>query len=98
MEYNRKVDGYNVTEIESKNESGNERSEQTKNIVITYYINNEKYADSKVYEGVTEETIQKIKDKLFDYTMYNLNCKYMSSAITFFTIINEVEKIIYNKK
>ncbi len=98
MEYNRKVDGYNVAEIEPKNESGNERSEQTKNIVITYYINNEKYADSQVYEGVTEETIQKVKDKLFDYTMYNLNCKYMSSAITFFTIINEVEKIIYNKK
>lgn len=98
MEYNRKVDGYNVTEIKPKNESGNERSEQTKNIVITYYTNNEKYADSQVYEGVTEETIQKVKDKLFDYTMYNLNCKYMSSAITFFTIINEVEKIIYNKK
>ena len=95
MEYNRKVDGYNITEIKPKKVSENER---IKDIIITYYVNNKKYADSQVYEGVTEETIKKVKDKLFDYTMYNLNCKYMSSAITFFTIINEVENIIYNRK
>ena len=95
MEYNRRVDGYNVTDTVAENTSKNER---IKDLEITYYSNGEKYADSLKYKGVTEEKIERIKKKLFDYTMYNLNCKNMSSVIPFFTIISEVERIVYEKE
>ena len=93
MEYNGKVDGFNVTDIQTENASENER---IKDLEITYYSNGEKFVDSLRYEGVTEEKIEKVKEKLFEYTLYNLNCKRMSEVIPFFTIISEVERIIYD--
>lgn len=93
MEYNRKVDGFNVTDIQTENASENER---IKDLEITYYSNGEKFVDSLRYEGVTEETIEKVKDKLFEFIFYNLNCKRMSEVIPLFTIISEVERIIYD--
>ena len=92
MEYNGKIDGFNVTDIQTKNTSKN----RTKDLTITYYCNGEKYVDSLRYEGVTEEKIKKVKDKLFEYALYNLNCEKMSEVIPLFTIISEVERIIYD--
>lgn len=94
MEYNVKIDGFNVTDTQTKNTSQNER---IKDLEITYYSNGEEYVNSFRYEGVTEEKIEKVKEKLFEYTLYNLNCKRMSEVIPFFTIISEVERIIYDK-
>ena len=93
MEYNVKIDGFNVTDTQTKNTSQNER---IKDLEITYYSNGEEYVNSLRYEGVTEEKIEKVKEKLFEYTLYNLNCKRMSEVIPLFTIISEVERIIYD--
>ena len=88
MEYSKKIDGYRITE----NPSGDER---VKDIVITYFSDNRKFVDSIMYQGVEAEKIKKVDEKLFDYTLWNLNCRTMASAIPLFTIINEIERVIY---
>lgn len=89
MEYKRRVDGFKVqTEKTSKND-------RTRDLTIVYYSNGEKYADSLKYKGVSEEKIEKVKEKMFKYTLDNLNCEKMSDVTPFLTIMSGVEKIIY---
>lgn len=94
MEYNRKVDSYNVSELTAE---GTNPAERLKDIDITYYCDGEFFASSPTYSRVPEDKIVRIKEKLFDYTMYNLNEDCISRTIPFITIVNEVEKIIFDK-
>ena len=94
MEYTNKVDGYNVTDFRSE---GTSLDEWVRDVIITYYSNGEFFASSPVYTKVPEEKISKIKEKLFDYTLNNLNEKCISRTITFFTMVNIVESIIYDR-
>lgn len=88
MEYNKKIDGYNITKNPSKDE-------RLKDIEITYFSKGEKFADSITYKEVEEDKIKKVDEKLFDYTLHNLNCETVAEAISLFTIISEVERVIY---
>ena len=94
MEYNRKVDSYNVSEVTAE---GTNPSERLKDIDITYYCDGEFFASSPTYHRVSEDKISKIKEKLFDYTLYNLNEECISRTIPFFTMVNAVETIIFDK-
>lgn len=94
MEYNRKIDGYNVYDEPSRKDG---KEERTRNIVITYYSNHEVFAHSQKYSDVSEEKVKKVRDMLFDYTIYNMNQQHMTTVIPFFTIVNEVERIILGK-
>ena len=94
MEYNKKIDSYNVTDLKSE---GTEQDERLRDVYITYYSDQDPFAWSPTYKKVSEDKILKIKEKLFDYTLYNLNVDCISRAIPFITIVNEVERIIFDK-
>ena len=95
MEYNKKIDGYGILEFGNGEIASNGR--ELKNIVITYISNIEVFANSFQYKNVTEEKVKEIKDVISDFTSYNFKVD-ICSAIPLITIINEVERIIYNKK
>lgn len=92
MEYNRKIDGYKVLDTQSK---GTEEAERLRDVTIEYYSNGKLFTTSK-YKCVSAEKVTKIKDKLLDYTLYNIGEESMASVIPLLTIINEVEQIIYD--
>ena len=94
MEYNKKIDGYNITDIVSVE---TKQSKRLKDIDITYYCDGEFFASSPTYYRVSEDKISKIKEKLFDYTLYNLIEECISRTIPFFTMVNAVETIIFDK-
>lgn len=90
MNIDKKIVGFKINKKSSKNK-------RLKDIVIEYYYDKGKiFATSPKYTNVSLEDIQKIHDKLLDYTMYNLNQDSMANSIPFLTIVEEVERIIYN--
>lgn len=95
MEYNKRIDSYSVFDKQSE---GTRPEERLRDVVVTYYSNNEFFADSPVYRKIPEERIKLAKEKLFDHTLHNLNHERMVDVIPFVTIVNEVERIILNEK
>lgn len=93
MEYNKKIDSYGVYAVQSK---GTEDDERLRDIAITYYSCGKFFASSPTYKKVPEEKVVKIKEKLFDYTLYNSKVDCVTRAISFFTIVNEIERIIFD--
>lgn len=94
MEYNKKIDSYNITEVPLEETEAVEQ--RLKNVVITYFSDEEFFASSPTYR-VPEEKIHKIKELLFDHTVYNLNVDSVARAIPFLTIVNEIERIVYDE-
>lgn len=90
MEYCKKIDGYRLLE-----ETRMCEGKRIRDIIITYYCNGIPFIDPKRYKNVPEETIKKIREKLWDYTEHNLNEPQISRTIPFFTIMGEVERMIY---
>ena len=94
MEYNRKIDGYKVLDTQAEE---TEKVERLRDVTIQYYSNGEFFTSSPKYQKVPTNKVTKIKDKLLDYTLYNIGEESMASVIPLVTIINEVERIIYDK-
>lgn len=94
MEYSKKIDSYNVTDSQS---DGTKVEERLRDVDITYYSDGNFFASSPTYTRVPEEKVVRIKEKLFDYTVYNLNVDCLTKVIPFLTIVNEVERIIFDK-
>ena len=95
MEYNKKIDSYSIVDVQSE---GTEASERLRDVIITYYSDNEFFAESPLYRRIPEERIKAAKDKLFDFTLHNLNHDRMVDVYPFVTIISEVERIILDEK
>lgn len=93
MAYNEKIDGYNIITTKSK---GTKIEERLKDVKIVFYSNHEIVWKTQKYEKVSDEKIELIKKKLYDYTLYNLNEDEESKSIPFSTIISEVQTIIFN--
>lgn len=95
MEYNKKIDGYSIFEEQSK---GTQPEERLKDVIITYYSDNKYFADSPRFTRIPEERIERAKQKLFEYTLQNMNENSIARVMPFVTIVNEVERIILNEK
>ena len=95
MEYNKKIDGYNISEEQSE---GTKPEERLKDVVITYYSDNKYFANSPKFKRIPEERIERAKQKLFDYTLQNMNENSVSRVMPFVTIVNEIERVILNEK
>lgn len=95
MEYNNKVNGYCAYDTKTK---GTDETEELRDVRFVYYCDGTEFARSMLYEGVPAKRVKKAEDKLNDYTLYNLNQTSMANVIPFITIVNEVERIIFDKK
>lgn len=93
MTYNKKIDGYNLLATPSK---GTNIEERLRNVKIIFYSNHEIVWKSQEYKNIPEEKIAAIKEKLHDFTLYNLNEDNEARIIPFFTIIGEIERMIFN--
>ena len=82
----RIIDGYNVTECE--NDKGEKR------LTITFFSNKEPYIDSKTYNDLSSEKVQKIKEKLFDMTDYNKSCESISQVYALLDILFFIDQIV----
>lgn len=65
-----------------------------KGIFVIYLIDNEYFTRSKYYD-VEDERIDKIKERLKDYTDTNMKAEQICQTIHLPTMINEVERIIF---
>ena len=95
MEYNKKIDSYNVADVQAE---GTEASERLRDVKITYYSDGKFFAESPLYRRIPEERIKPAKEKLFDFTLHNLNHNRMIDVYTFCTIMSEVERIILDER
>lgn len=96
MEYKKVINGYNLYTEDSKG-TEQEREQKLKDITITLLCDGEYFSESS-YIKVPEEKVEKIRDKLFDNTLYNLNVEFQCQAIALPTLIFQIEDIIYNRK
>lgn len=95
MEYKKVINGYNIYSEISKTSEGTKREQNLRNIIITYLCDGKYFAESS-YKNVPEEKVEKIKEKMFDNTLYNLNVEFQCQAIALPTLIFQIEDIIYN--
>lgn len=85
-----KVRAVNGFEIREESNKDNRRV-----IIIEYKIDNEFFAQSTYYD-VDEEKIQKVKEKLEDYTSTNREAEELCRTIPLPTILNSVDRIMYD--
>ena len=71
--------------------------EHDEGITISYLINGDFFTQSK-YSNVDKEKIEKIKERLEDYTSTNREAKELCRTIPLITIINFIENIILDNK
>ena len=64
-------------------------------IIVVYMIDNEYYSWSR-YCNVDEEKIQKVKEKLEDYTSTNREAEELCRTISLKSIREEVDRIIFD--
>ena len=83
----RAVNGFEIREERNK--------DNRRVIIIEYKIDNEFFAQSTYYD-VDEEKINKIEEKLKDYTSTNQEAEELCRTISLMTIVNAVEKIIFD--
>ena len=95
MEYTKVINGYNLYSQDS--EGTGAREQKLKNITITFLCDGKYFSESS-YTKVPKEKVEKIRDKLFDNTLYNLNVEFQCQAISLLTLIFQIEDIIYNRK
>lgn len=93
MEYKKVINGYNI--LEETEETL--REQRLKNITITFLCDG-KYFSETTYKKVPEEKIEKIREKLFDNTLYNLNVEFQCQAVALPTLIFQIDDIIYDRK
>lgn len=86
MEYNASVNGYTFIR---------KRKEGKDCVVITFFKNHEVFM-VKEYEEMSREKENEVRKKLFEFTEQNLNSP-MSRCIPFFTILKEIERIIFEE-
>ena len=94
MEYKKVINGYNIY---CEDAEGTKREERLKDITITFLCNGEYFSETS-YKNVPERKIEKIKEKLFDNTLYNLNVEFPCQAIALPTLIIQIDDIVYNRK
>ena len=82
----RAVNGFMIRRFVRDNKKG---------IIIVYKIDNTLFTQSKYYD-VDEEKLDKIKEKLKDYTSTNKEAEELCRTIPLMTIINAVEEIIFD--
>ena len=82
----RAVNGFMIRRFVRDNKKG---------IIIVYKIDNTFFTQSKYYD-VDEEKLDKIKEKLKDYTSTNKEAEELCRTIPLMTIINAVEEIIFD--
>ena len=83
----RAVNGFEIREESSK--------DNRRVIIIEYKIDNEFFTQSTYYD-VDEEKIQKVKEKLEDYTSTNREAEELCRTLHLPTIVNAVERIIFD--
>ena len=82
----RAVNGFMIRRFVRDNKKG---------IIIVYKIDNTFFTQSKYYD-VDEEKLDRIKEKLKDYTSTNKEAEELCRTIPLMTIINAVEEIIFD--
>ncbi len=83
----RAVNGFEIREERNK--------DNRRVIIIEYKIDNEFFTQSTYYD-VDEEKIQKVKEKLEDYTSTNREAEELCRTIPLPTILNSVDRIMYD--
>ena len=83
----RAVNGFEIREERNK--------DNRRVIIIEYKIDNEFFTQSTYYD-VDKEKIQKVKEKLEDYTSTNREAEELCRTIPLPTILNSVDRIMYD--
>ena len=95
MEYYKKIDGYKLKE---KISEGAETEQRLSDIQITFSSEGIFFANSMKYQRVPKEKVKLVREKLEDLTNYNKQrAEGVATAISFLTLISEVEYIILSK-
>ncbi len=64
-------------------------------IRVTFLIDGKPYLDSRTYEEINEDQFLAINELLEDYINHNKKVEVWSEAITWTTIMYEMQRIIY---
>ncbi len=82
--------------IRAINEYNIERDQKKGTTTIEYYIDGEFFAQSVYDRIISDEKKEKIERDLMEYTTINKNAETLCEAIYLPTILNEVERIIFD--
>ena len=83
----RAVNGFEIRE---------ERNKDNRRVIIIEYKIDNKFFTQSTYYDVDEEKIQKVKEKLEDYTSTNREAEELCRTIPLPTILNSVDRIMYD--